>query len=119
MSGRIRLCRADAVAEGTSRGFDPGATGCDTLFVVRNLGRARAWRNSCPHWPGTPLAWRKDGYLSGDGRHIMCSAHGALFEPDTGQCTLGPCMGEFLEPIPLFEDQGGDLYVAAEDSLEN
>lgn len=113
MAEPVRLCHADEIAEGSSRGFDPACSGRDTLFVVRSRGTLRAWRNACPHWADAPMAWRKDAYLSGDGRHIMCSAHGALFDIDTGICTLGPCEGDSLTPIDLIHDAGHNLYVAA------
>ena len=36
-----------------------------------------------------------------DGRALICSTHGALYEPDTGLCTAGPCAGDRLTPLPL------------------
>lgn len=106
-----RLCHASELPEGSSRGFDPEATGRDTLFVVRRGGRPHAWLDACPHWRGAPMAWRKDAYLSGDGRQIVCAAHGARFEIDTGLCILGPCIGESLTRVPLVETGDGDLQV--------
>ena len=32
---------------------------------------------------------------------FYCSTHGALYEPDTGRCTAGPCVGDRLTPLPL------------------
>lgn len=100
-----RLCASHELPEGTSRGFDPRGTGRDTVFVVRSQGLF-AYRNSCPHVPGAPMAWRKDRYLSGDGSRIVCSAHGAQFDIPTGACVLGPCRGESLTPVPIQEGQG-------------
>jgi nitrite reductase/ring-hydroxylating ferredoxin subunit len=67
-------------------------------FAVRHAGQTRIWRNACPH-TGAPLNWLPDVFLSLDGKHIQCSLHGALFEPDTGRCIYGPCLGRHLEPI--------------------
>ena len=33
--------------------------------------------------------------------NIVCSWHGALFEPETGDCLAGPCVGRGLTPWPL------------------
>ncbi|HSV44168.1 MAG TPA: Rieske 2Fe-2S domain-containing protein [Ramlibacter sp.] len=112
-----RLCHASELAEGTSRGFDPGGTGRDTLFVVRR-GGLHAWRNSCPHWPGTPMAWRKNAYLDGAGNRIVCAAHGAQFDIATGVCTLGPCIGQALTRIPLIHTADGALNVNLSNELE-
>lgn len=60
------------------------------------------------------MAWRKDAYLSGDRRSIMCHAHGARFDPLTGLCTEGPCLGERLQPVPLRQDALGHLEVELE-----
>lgn len=110
-TGRVvRLCDAGELAEGTSRGFDPAGTGHDTMFVVRR-GGLHAWRNACPHWGGTSMAWRKDAFLNREGTRIMCAAHGAQFEIETGLCTLGPCIGEKLARVELIESEDGSLHV--------
>ena len=112
MKNQVRLCHAQEIADGTSRGFDPEASGRDTLFVVRSGDSLCAWRNVCPHWEGTSMAWRKDEYLSADRRHIVCAAHGAQFDIFSGVCTLGPCLGESLIPISLTFDVDQNMYAA-------
>ena len=79
------LCHLDELPDGGSRGFDPQATGRDTLFVVRRGPALHAYVNACPHH-GTPMAWRKDAYLDGTGEHIVCAAHGAVFAMADGRC---------------------------------
>ncbi len=111
MTDSVRLCRLDELAEGKSRGFDPWVDGHDTLFVVRRRG-LHGYRDACPHWVGTPMAWRKDAYLSGDGRDIVCSAHGARFDIETGVCMLGPCLGQSLTPVPLIINDDGEIHLA-------
>ncbi len=105
-----RLCSPGEIAEGTARGFDPTGSGRDTLFVVRRNG-LHAWRNQCPHWANTSMAWRKDAFLNRDGTRIVCAAHGAQFEIDTGLCTLGPCIGDSLTRVELITSQYGTLGV--------
>jgi len=109
----VRLCRLGDLPEGTSRGFDPWGDGRDTMFVVRRRG-VYAYRDACPHWPGTPMSWRKDAYLSGDRERIVCAAHGAQFEIETGLCVLGPCIGQSLTPVPLIETDDGEIHLASD-----
>nr|WP_255429451.1 Rieske 2Fe-2S domain-containing protein [Ramlibacter albus] len=108
------MCRADEIAEGSARGFDPTGTGRDTIFVVRRDGY-HGWRNECPHWANTSMAWRKDAFLNADASRIVCAAHGAQFEIDTGLCVLGPCLGESLRPVPLTRNDHGELQVRLSD----
>lgn len=110
MDDIVRLCDAAAIAEGTSRGFDPQGTGRDTLFVVRRDG-LHAYRNACPHWANTSMAWRKDAFLNADGTRIVCAAHGAQFDIPSGVCTLGPCIGETLTRVRLIHLADGALAV--------
>ena len=58
------------------------------------------------------MAWRRHAYLSPDGRQVMCHAHGARFEPDTGLCVHGPCRGQRLRPVPLHVDAEGTVRLA-------
>jgi nitrite reductase/ring-hydroxylating ferredoxin subunit len=103
----LRLCHVDELHEGAARGFGPGSAGRDTLFVVKHQGRLHAYLNDCPHWPGSPMAWRQDAYLSRDANRIVCSGHGAEFDIASGLCTLGPCIGQSLAPVDLeIDDQG-------------
>ena len=110
----LPLCRAEdlaAIAEGRARGFDPRNVGQDTLFIVRHDGHLRAWRNACPHVDGAPMAWRKDAYTNAAGTHIVCSAHGALFEPATGRCVQGPCIGQGLKAIEIDIRSDGSVWL--------
>ncbi|MFV0386061.1 Rieske (2Fe-2S) protein [Paracoccus sp. (in: a-proteobacteria)] len=95
------LARLDQIADGHSRGFDPLGEGRDTMFVVRHGDRVHAWRNACPHYDHARMAWKKDQFLNGDRTRIVCGAHGALFEIDSGICVLGPCPGQRLTPVPI------------------
>lgn len=102
--GVARLCRADELGEGEARGFDPWNDGIDTVLVVRHEGRLHGWRDACPHYGDTPLAWRKDAYLDAARTRIVCAAHGAQFDIATGVCTLGPCLGQGLQRVTLHID---------------
>lgn len=106
------LCRIEDLAEGTARGFDPAHYGRDTMFVVRQGGAIFAYLDACPHYGTTPMAWRKDAYLSPDGARIVCSAHGAQFEIATGACTLGACLGQSLISVPVVLQPDGEVHLS-------
>lgn len=105
------LCRGDQVPEGESRGVAPDGRGQDTVILVRRHGRLHAWRDDCPHHGGTPMAWRKNAYLNGDGSSIVCAAHGAQFDIESGVCTLGPCLGQGLQAVAIVVTAKQDIYM--------
>ena len=102
-----RLCRLDEIPDGDCRGFDPSGQGRDTVLVVRRGDSLHGWRDACPHLGGAPMAWRKDAYLNAARDRIVCNGHGALFDIATGICTLGPCLGESLQPVAVVVDGDG------------
>src|SRR2546426_11011824 len=69
-------------------------------FVVNFDGGYHAYVDRCPH-VGTPLDLWPNEFFTEDGQALVCSTHGAIFEPDTGFCTGGPCAGDRLTRLPL------------------
>ena len=78
-------------------------------FVVNHDGDLRAYVNRCPH-VGTPLDLWENEFLSEDATVIICATHGAVFEPESGRCVAGPCVGDALDRLPLRRD-GDDIVV--------
>lgn len=111
----VELCHVDDLKEGETRGFLENEAGQDLLFVVKFKGEFYAWRNACPHVNNAPMAWRKDAYMDAKKQHVACHAHGALFEPDTGMCIQGPCLGKALESIPIYVNQAGMVSIRVTD----
>jgi nitrite reductase/ring-hydroxylating ferredoxin subunit len=72
--------------------------------VLDASGTVRAYLNVCPH--------RAQPVDVGDGRlwlptgEIECQAHGARFDPSTGECTGGPCSGSPLTRLAIEEREG-------------
>jgi nitrite reductase/ring-hydroxylating ferredoxin subunit len=64
-------------------------------FVVNFGGRYYAYVNYCIH-AGTPLDWWPNEFFTEDRRFLICGTHGSLYEPDTGKCAGGPCIGGSL-----------------------
>ncbi|WP_290770891.1 Rieske (2Fe-2S) protein [Hoeflea sp.] len=110
----MELCRKNDLEEGQARGFT--VAGFDRkIILVRRDGRIRAYRDACPHYSaGTPMAWKTDAYLNGARTHLVCHAHGAQFDIDTGKCVSGPCLGQSLTAIPVTINQSGGIEIAAQ-----
>ena len=118
MPGAVFLCRADALAEGQSRGFDPWREGHDSVLLVRHGGAVYGWADACPHHGGTPMAWRKDAYLNADRTRIVCAAHGAQFDIASGACTLGPCLGQSLQRVDITITPEQHIYIRRQGETE-
>lgn len=96
----VTLCHLDELPDGSARGFDPFGQGRDAIFVVRRGNSLKSYRNVCPH-QGASMPWRKNAYLNHDATRIVCAAHGAQFDIDTGQCLLGAALGKSLQPVAI------------------
>jgi nitrite reductase/ring-hydroxylating ferredoxin subunit len=100
------VCALADIPDPGARGFSPpGARFPDEYFLVRRGDALRAYRNVCPH-AGNFLNWKADAFLTRDKTRIMCSAHGALFDPASGACVAGPCIGRSLESVPVTVTDG-------------
>ena len=78
-------------------------------FVLRRGEELFAFHNRCPHW-GVDLDMGEGRFFSELNQRIVCSSHGALFDPETGACVRGPCAGDQLERFGLARE-GEDLVV--------
>ena len=78
-------------------------------FAIRHRGIVHAYVNACAH-QAVELDWIPGAFFTADGLHLVCSLHGALYEPDTGRCIAGPCRGAALVRIPVAE-RAGDAAV--------
>lgn len=74
-------------------------------FALRFDGRVVAYMNRCAHVP-TELDWQPGEFLDLDKRWIICSIHGATYEPADGHCVYGPCRGERLMDLAVTERDG-------------
>src|SRR4051794_37789515 len=82
-----------------------GVSGAVQAFAIRYHGKVHGFVNRCPH-VGTELDWQPAQFFEMGGLYLVCSTHGALFEPKTGYCVAGPCRGASLEPLELCEREG-------------
>jgi nitrite reductase/ring-hydroxylating ferredoxin subunit len=86
-----------------------------TGFVVRFEGELYAYLNRCAH-VATELDWAPGEFFESSGLYLMCATHGAIYEPENGRCTGGPCRGGRLRPIRIKLDQGS-VYWLPDDVL--
>jgi nitrite reductase/ring-hydroxylating ferredoxin subunit len=71
-------------------------------FALRHAGQPRAYLNRCAHVPAE-MDWQPGKFWDAEGRFIVCSVHGALYDPPDGVCVSGPCRGARLLRIELHE----------------
>ena len=69
-------------------------------MLVNYEGNLFAYINRCPHI-GITLDWVDNQFFTVDSRYLICANHGAVFEPPTGECVWGPCVGASLQSVPL------------------
>jgi len=94
---------------GTSKKFIMRRGGRDLeALLVNYQGNHFAYVNRCPH-TGITLDWVNNQFFSSDNRYLMCATHGAVFEPPSGECIWGPCVGLSLQSMPI-EIDGGQIY---------
>ncbi len=77
-------------------------------FVLRFDGRLVAYLNRCLHVP-TEMDWQYGQFLDADKQFILCSTHGAAYEPHTGRCAGGPCGRGKLTVIDV-QERDGQVY---------
>jgi nitrite reductase/ring-hydroxylating ferredoxin subunit len=116
-AGYVELCWLSDLPCDAARGFDLFGTGRDNLFLVRKRESVRAYRNICPH-QGSALPWQRDAYLNANATRIVCSAHGAEFDIQTGQCTAGAALGYSLIPVRVVVAESGMIRASLADLPE-
>jgi len=117
-SNRKLVGSAGELAHGTSKKFTlrRGSREFEAL-LVNYQGNLFAYVNRCPH-TGITLDWVNNQFFSVDGRYLMCATHGAVFEPPSGECIWGPCVGLALQSVPL-EIADGQVYARLPGAADN
>lgn len=77
----------------------------DPAFAVRHAGRVFAYLNRCAH-RFVELDWQEGEFFDAEQRYLVCATHGALYDPVSGGCVGGPCVGATLTAIPVREADG-------------
>ena len=112
----IELCASSELAErGKAVLFDvllwnEGAR----AFALRFEGRPVAYVNRCAHVPAE-MDWQPGEFLDDSREWIICSIHGAIYDPRTGECMGGPCMRSRLIEVPVVERDGKVYWYPSDD----
>ena len=104
MAEFVRVCSTDEIPVKSLKGFEIGP---NRLVVAHTEGGFYAVVDECSH-EAVPLS---DGRVRG--KDILCRAHGAKFDLETGAVTAPPA----IVPIETLEVEirGDDIYVMLDD----
>lgn len=100
------LCRSDELVErGDAVPFEVIYCGHHCrAFAVRYKGQVHAYLNRCSHVP-VEMDYQPNKFFDLTGEWLICSTHGAVFRPDTGQCGGGPGRGGLVK-VAVSETDG-------------
>ena len=102
----IALCASTDLANGgLAVPFDVvfGGQTC-SAFAIRYQGQVHAYLNRCAH-VAMEMDFQPNRFFDISGDWLICATHGALYQPQTGQCRSGPCRGGLIK-ITLSEGDG-------------
>lgn len=74
-------------------------------FVVRYRNKVFGYLNRCAH-QAIELDWNPGEFFDNDKRFLLCATHGAVYEPETGDCVSGRCNGRSLTALDIKEVDG-------------
>ena len=106
---RVFLCNSDALTNSAEAVpfeviFESGAC---RAFAIRYQDQVYAYLNRCAHIP-MEMDYQSNRFFDYTGHWLMCATHGAMYQPQTGACRMGPCRGG-LTGIAVTE-QGGVVH---------
>jgi len=105
-SSQIYLCASEELVNGASavpfevRYYRQSCA----AFAIRYAGKAHAYLNRCSHVP-MEMDFQPNQFFDHSGQWLICATHGALYAPDSGRCSLGPCRGGLVK-IDVTEADG-------------
>ena len=74
-------------------------------FVIRYRRDVYAYINRCSHME-LKLNFLHQDFFDAEKSHLICSTHGALYDPRSGRCQGGACNGVGLQPLAVHEMEG-------------
>jgi len=104
----IALCPSDRLADGGEGLRFEVQIGGEAVgaFVVRHRGQVFGYLNRCAH-VAMELDWLAGQFFDLDGETLLCSTHGAVYDPASGDCVGGPCEGRGgLRRLHVVEESG-------------
>lgn len=100
------LCQSsDLIDSGDAVPFDVVYCGrASRGFAIRFEGQVYAYLNQCTHVP-MEMDYQPNRFFDNTGLWLICSTHGAMYRPQTGECRSGPCRGGLIK-IAVTEQNG-------------
>lgn len=83
-------------------------------FALRYEGRVVAYLNRCVHVMAE-MDWQPGEFLDSGKEFILCSIHGAAYEPKSGRCAGGPCARGSLTAVQIEERDDGVYWYPSRD----
>ena len=111
---RQKIAMAAEIGEGATAkfSFTRGGKSLDG-FVARFQGRLVAYENKCRHLP-LSLDYADNRFFNTAGDQFVCQTHNAIYEPLTGLCVRGPCVGASLFALEI-EEAAGAVWLIQRD----
>lgn len=106
MSQLIPLCSSSELVDGGDAiGFEVVHGGQHSrAFAIRYQGKVYGYLNRCAHVP-MEMDYQPNRFFDSTGHWLICATHGAMYQPQTGQCRVGPCRGGLIK-VELSEVDG-------------
>jgi nitrite reductase/ring-hydroxylating ferredoxin subunit len=100
---KIEIVKKDFQGDGSTVKFEyQKETASQSGFVVLFEGKYYAYLNQCKHMP-IELDYKPNEFMDDQKAWIVCSTHGAIYHPTSGECMSGPCYGEKLQKLNVIE----------------
>ncbi|MCX7553154.1 Rieske (2Fe-2S) protein [Marinicella sp. S1101] len=80
--------------------------GITSVMIKRGHTEWVAFINECPH-QGRRMDYAENAFLETPEKELICPAHGATFDSQSGLCTNGPCIGQSLTKLDVSFDEKG------------
>ncbi len=77
--------------------------GQTSVMIKRGHTEWVAFINECPH-QGRRMDYAENAFLETPDQQLVCPAHGATFDANTGFSTSGPCAGQSLVKLEVSFD---------------
>lgn len=110
------ICPSGALADaGKGVRFDVEYFGAPApAFVIRHEGEVQGYLNRCSH-VAMELDWQEGVFFDSSGSDLLCSTHGAAYDPRSGNCRGGPCNRTPLVKLRVAERAGMVYFMGFED----
>jgi nitrite reductase/ring-hydroxylating ferredoxin subunit len=106
-----RIAHVDEIpVKGLRFSYREGPFDEEGILLRLSDGGVRAYKNECRHLPMRLDDREPRDLWDPTERYLVCSSHGARYQPHDGLCVGGPCEGSHLKSLPI-EVTGGEVFL--------